>query len=148
MRLHRIHRTMLVLVAVLTLTAWAQAHTKLEKSEPADGATLTTPPTSVQLFFNEKPDLKVTKVDITGPSGKVELGPAHSMQRSRAHSETGNTRSTGRPPAKTGTFRKARSRFPCRRRNRRLQSHPTLIEVARRFGTVNPGYAATEKAHP
>jgi methionine-rich copper-binding protein CopC len=79
MRLHRIHRTMLVLVAVLTLTAWAQAHTTLQKSEPADGATLTTPSTSVQLFFNEKPDLKVTKVDITGPSGKVELGPAHSM---------------------------------------------------------------------
>ena len=70
---------MLVLVAALALTAWAQAHTKLEKSEPADGATLTTPPTSVQLYFNEKPDLKVTKVEIAGPSGKVELGPAHSM---------------------------------------------------------------------
>ena len=41
--------------------------------------TVTTPPTSVQLFFNEKPDLKVSKVEVTGPSGKVELGPAHSM---------------------------------------------------------------------
>jgi methionine-rich copper-binding protein CopC len=79
MRLNGFRRTMLVLVTALALTAWAQAHTKLEKSEPADGATLTTPPTSVQLHFNEKPDLKVTKVEITGPSGKVELGPAHSM---------------------------------------------------------------------
>jgi methionine-rich copper-binding protein CopC len=69
----------LAAVAVLALCVWVQAHTKLEKSVPADGATLTTAPTSIQLFFNEKPDLKVTKVEITGPSGKVELGPAHSM---------------------------------------------------------------------
>ena len=79
MKLNGIRRIMLTLVAVLALTAWTQAHTKLEKSEPADGATLTTPPASVQLFFNEKPDMKVSKVEITGPSGKVELGPAHSM---------------------------------------------------------------------
>jgi methionine-rich copper-binding protein CopC len=69
----------LAVVAALALSVWVQAHTKLEKSVPADGATVTTPPTSVQLFFNEKPDLKVSKVEITGPSGKVELGPAHSM---------------------------------------------------------------------
>jgi hypothetical protein len=79
MKLNGIRRIMLTLVAVLALTVWAQAHTKLEKSEPADGATLAAPPASVQLVFNEKPDLKVSKVEITGPSGKVELGPAHSM---------------------------------------------------------------------
>jgi methionine-rich copper-binding protein CopC len=74
-----VSRAVLVVVAALALSVWVQAHTKLEKSVPADGATVTTSPTSVQLFFNEKPDLKVTKVEITGPSGKVELGPAHSM---------------------------------------------------------------------
>jgi methionine-rich copper-binding protein CopC len=72
-------RAVLAVVAVLALSVWVQAHTKLEKSVPADGATLTSAPTSIQLFFNEKPDLKVSKVEITGPSGKVELGPAHSM---------------------------------------------------------------------
>jgi methionine-rich copper-binding protein CopC len=75
-----IGRAVFVALAVFALSAWAvQAHTKLEKSEPADGATLTKAPTSLQLFFNEKPDLKVSKVEMTGPSGKVELGPAHSM---------------------------------------------------------------------
>lgn len=72
-------RAVLALVAAVTLSATMLAHTKLEKSVPADGATLTTAPTSVQLFFNEKPDLKVSKIEVTGPSGKVELGPAHSM---------------------------------------------------------------------
>jgi copper resistance protein C len=69
----------LALVGAFALTVWAQAHTKLEKSDPANGATVTKSPTMVQLFFNEKPDLKVSKVEVTGPSGKVELGPAHSM---------------------------------------------------------------------
>lgn len=72
-------RAMLTIAAVMTLSASVMAHTKLEKSEPADGATLATAPTMVQLFFNEKPDLKVSKVEVSGPSGKVELGPAHSM---------------------------------------------------------------------
>ena len=72
-------RVGLVVVGAFALTAWMSAHTKLEKSDPADGATVTKAPTMVQLFFNEKPDLKVSKVEITGPSGKVELGPAHSM---------------------------------------------------------------------
>jgi methionine-rich copper-binding protein CopC len=33
----------------------------------------------VQLWFNEAPDLKVSKIEVTGPAGKVELGPAHLM---------------------------------------------------------------------
>lgn len=72
-------RVVFAAVAALALSAWLQAHTKLEKSEPADGAVLTAAPKTVQLFFNEKPDMKVSKVEVTGPSGKVELGPAHSM---------------------------------------------------------------------
>ena len=72
-------RVALVAVAAFALSAGLQAHTHLEKSEPADGAMLTKAPTAVQLFFNEKPDLKVSKVEIVGPSGKVPTGPAHSM---------------------------------------------------------------------
>jgi methionine-rich copper-binding protein CopC len=33
----------------------------------------------VQLWFNEVPDIKVSKIDVTGPLGKLELGPAHVM---------------------------------------------------------------------
>lgn len=74
-----ISRALMVVVAALIVTAVARAHTKLEKSEPADGATLSSAPAMVHLFFNEKPDLKVSKVTLTGPSGNVELGQAHSM---------------------------------------------------------------------
>jgi methionine-rich copper-binding protein CopC len=72
-------RVVCVVAAIFALSVWLVAHTKLEKSDPADGATVTTSPKWVQLFFSEKPDLKVSKVEVTGPSGKVELGAAHSM---------------------------------------------------------------------
>jgi len=74
-----IGRALMAVLAALIVTSVVRAHTKLEKSEPADGATLSTAPAMVHLFFNEKPDLKVSKVTLTGPSGSVELGAAHSM---------------------------------------------------------------------
>ena len=66
-------------VAVGALSVVLVAHMKVEKTEPANGATLTTAPPHVQLWLTEKPDLKVTKVELSGPSGKVTLGPAHTM---------------------------------------------------------------------
>ncbi len=69
----------IMLFALLSLAALVQAHAKLEKSEPAANATVSKAPTSVQMWFNEAPDLKVTKVELAGAGGKVELGPAHSM---------------------------------------------------------------------
>lgn len=69
----------LVFVAILAAVALLQAHAHVEKTEPAANSTITTAPTSVQMWFNEAPDLKVTKVELAGASGKVELGPAHSM---------------------------------------------------------------------
>jgi methionine-rich copper-binding protein CopC len=76
---YRVGRVVLAVVAALALSVWVQAHTKLEKSIPAAGATVTAAPAAIMLYFNETPDLKVSKVEVTGPSGKVELGPAHSM---------------------------------------------------------------------
>jgi len=74
-----VSRVVLAVVAALALSVCVQAHTKLEKSVPEAGATLTAAPSAIMLYFNEAPDLKVSKVEVTGPSGKVELGPAHSM---------------------------------------------------------------------
>jgi copper resistance protein C len=68
-----------VLVALFAAAALIQAHAKVEKTEPAANSTISQVPTSVQMWFNEAPDLKVTKVELVGASGKVELGPAHSM---------------------------------------------------------------------
>jgi methionine-rich copper-binding protein CopC len=72
--------TIAALAVAATLGTVLLAHAKLEKTEPASGATLTAPPPQVQLWFNEKLDPAVSKIEVTGPSGKVELGPAHSMQ--------------------------------------------------------------------
>lgn len=68
-----------ILALVVPLATFLQAHMKIEKTQPADGSTIAAAPASVQLFVTEKPDLKVTKIALSGPSGKVELGPAHAM---------------------------------------------------------------------
>lgn len=67
-----------MILAPMALTAIVVAHAKLEKATPADGATVAAAPSNVELVFNEALDLKLTKIDVTGPSGKVELGPVHS----------------------------------------------------------------------
>jgi methionine-rich copper-binding protein CopC len=68
------------LAIVAALGSVVAAHAKLEKTEPASGATLTAPPPHVQLWFNEKLDASVSKIDVTGPTGKIDIGPAHSME--------------------------------------------------------------------
>jgi len=55
------------------------AHAKLQKSEPAAGAALTQAPKQIQLWFNEKLDASLSRITMSGPSGKVELGPPHAM---------------------------------------------------------------------
>jgi methionine-rich copper-binding protein CopC len=66
-------------VCLLGLGAIVSAHAKLEKSEPAAGASLTQAPKQIQLWFNEKLDAAVSKIEVSGPSGKVELGPARAI---------------------------------------------------------------------
>jgi hypothetical protein len=63
----------------IALAAVLQAHMKVEKTEPANGATLSAPPPHVQLWLTQKPDMTVTKLELIGASGKVTLGPAHVM---------------------------------------------------------------------
>ncbi len=76
--------TLIAAVAGLMLAASAltQAHAKLEKTEPAANATVTTAPPHVQLFFSEAPDAAVSKLAINGPSDKVKLVQTHVMGKS------------------------------------------------------------------
>jgi methionine-rich copper-binding protein CopC len=53
------------------------AHNQLLKTEPAAHAALKTAPARVQFWFGEKPDMTITKITIKGPSGPVDVGPAH-----------------------------------------------------------------------
>lgn len=62
-------------VAVLTAGPFspsALAHNELLKTDPAAKATVKAAPTRVQFFFEEKPDMTVTKVVVKGPSGIIE----------------------------------------------------------------------------
>jgi methionine-rich copper-binding protein CopC len=72
-------RLAIVVALGLMIPALLKAHAKLEKTQPVDGTTVAAPPPNIQLWFDEEVDVKVSKIDLTGPSGKVTLGPTHSM---------------------------------------------------------------------
>ena len=70
-------------VAVMLIGATTiEAHMKVEKSEPAANAVVTSPQPHVQVFFNEAPDLKVSKMEIKGPSAATKLVQLHVMGKS------------------------------------------------------------------
>lgn len=73
--------TLVALVILVAGTAVLDAHMKLEKSEPAANAVVAAPPATVQVFFNEEPDLKVSGLDIKGP-GKVTLASVEAVEKS------------------------------------------------------------------
>lgn len=60
-------------------TTVALAHNKLMKTAPAAGAALKTSPARVEMWFEEKPDLTVSKIAVKGPSGPVAAGPVHAV---------------------------------------------------------------------
>ncbi len=69
-------------LAILVVgSAVLEAHMKLEKSEPAAAAVIAAPPATVQVFFSEEPDLKVSDLEIKGP-GKVTLASLEAVEKS------------------------------------------------------------------
>jgi methionine-rich copper-binding protein CopC len=69
-----------VFTAVLFAGAFATlalAHNKLVKSAPVAGAALNASPSRVEMWFEEKPDLTVSKIAVKGPAGAVPMGPVH-----------------------------------------------------------------------
>jgi copper resistance protein C len=58
------------------------AHMKVEKSEPAADAVVSSPQPLVQVFFSEAPDLKISKMQIKGPSANTALTGLHVMDKS------------------------------------------------------------------
>ena len=64
---------MFVLIFGCPVAAFAHAH--LEKSDPADGAKLTTAPTKVQAWFSEKVAAEWSKIRVMDSDGKqVDTG--------------------------------------------------------------------------
>jgi methionine-rich copper-binding protein CopC len=67
-------------VAGVMTVSDVRAHAILQKSEPAQGATVTIPPKQVTLSFNERVDLAVSIVQVTGPAGKVDVGKLQAVE--------------------------------------------------------------------
>jgi len=77
------HRLMafVIALAVLATPALLFAHARLVRSTPAANATLTAAPTSLSLWFSEKPEVKFTVVTLTDSAGAaVTLGPPASIE--------------------------------------------------------------------
>jgi methionine-rich copper-binding protein CopC len=63
-----------VFLAVVAIsTASLLAHMKATKMEPAANATLTASPSKIQVWFTQAPDPKISKIEVTGPTGPVKL---------------------------------------------------------------------------
>ena len=75
--LFRLRNILTVVLFAAAFATLALAHNKLLKSAPAAGATLTTSPARVEMWFEEKPDPAVSKIAVKGPAGAVETGPVH-----------------------------------------------------------------------
>jgi len=67
-------RVLSVMAVGLALSSTVLAHMALSKSLPAKDAVVASKPARVQLWFSQGPDLAVSKLTLTGPSGAVKLG--------------------------------------------------------------------------
>lgn len=62
--------------ALLLLPRTADAHTRLLRSDPAQGSALAGRPVAIKLWFSERPQLPFTHITLVDASGRaVELGP-------------------------------------------------------------------------
>ena len=94
----RIVRALAVLgvcASVIATGVIGLAHAKLEKSEPADKATLTAAPVHVQLWFNEAPDVKTSKIELKGAAGAVNCVVAVAESRDQPVWATGDRERDG-----------------------------------------------------
>jgi methionine-rich copper-binding protein CopC len=69
-----------VALGVAMLPSFLGAHAMLQKSDPAQGSTLAATPPRLRLWFNEKVDLAVSVVQMTGPMGRIDLGKPQSPE--------------------------------------------------------------------
>ena len=70
----------LALVAILAFPLALSAHARLRRSEPSAEARLATAPTSLRLWFTERPELSFTRIRLRGPdSSDVALGVLERM---------------------------------------------------------------------
>lgn len=62
---------LLAVVLLLVLLAPAFAHSRIDATDPADGAVLDSPPEAVILNLTEQPELALSRVTVTDAAGQV-----------------------------------------------------------------------------
>jgi methionine-rich copper-binding protein CopC len=74
MHRHQFVFAFIVVGFVGLFTATVLAHLSVVKTMPADESTVTEPPERVQVWFNQAPSPRVSRLELKGPAGEVELG--------------------------------------------------------------------------
>lgn len=64
---------------LLMLAAAAFAHLKVSNTSPEDGATLSGPVRTLRVWFNQEPDLPLSKLELAGPNGPLSVEGLHTM---------------------------------------------------------------------
>lgn len=59
---------------VRSVEAEVPMHLRLTKSNPAKDSTVATMPRTIQLWYSQEPQLKLSSVTLTGPGGTIALG--------------------------------------------------------------------------
>ncbi|MEM1246960.1 MAG: copper resistance CopC family protein [Acidobacteriota bacterium] len=73
-------RISLLSLALLLIFATALfAHFKVEQTLPEDGATSGKPVRSLRVWFTQEPDLPLSKLELEGPNGALEVTGLHTM---------------------------------------------------------------------
>ncbi|MXX75927.1 MAG: copper resistance protein CopC [Holophagales bacterium] len=64
---------------LLVLAAAAPPHLKVSNTSPEDGATLSGPVRTLRVWFNQEPDVPLSKLELTGPTGPLSVEGLHTM---------------------------------------------------------------------
>lgn len=68
----------LALLAAL-LAGSAFADLEVSKTSPEDGATLNGPVRTLRVWFNQEPDVPLSKLELEGPAGPMKVEGLHTM---------------------------------------------------------------------
>ena len=64
---------------LLVLATAAFAHLKVSNTSPEDGATLSGPVRTLRVWFNQEPDVPLSKLELEGPAGSMNVEGLHTM---------------------------------------------------------------------
>ena len=78
MKIQHLHAAVALVILALSATN-VSAHMQLIKTSPEDGVNLSKPPQSITLWFTQEPDIAISKLKLTAPSGELTLGKLHSI---------------------------------------------------------------------